>query len=156
LLGAAVSEETAEFLGSFTDGLITTGRPRREMESIIAAYRKGGGEGKPIVVQHALYWATNETDALHDAYEQWRFCSIKGERLWVTAPTGRLCPRRCGRAPLGCREVIRVSADLGLQAQWIAEYSEAGVAEVYCHNVGRNQAVFIETFGRLVLPQLAG
>jgi alkanesulfonate monooxygenase SsuD/methylene tetrahydromethanopterin reductase-like flavin-dependent oxidoreductase (luciferase family) len=38
LLRAAVSDRTAEWVGSWADGLITTGRARDEMRSIIEAF----------------------------------------------------------------------------------------------------------------------
>jgi alkanesulfonate monooxygenase SsuD/methylene tetrahydromethanopterin reductase-like flavin-dependent oxidoreductase (luciferase family) len=38
LLGAAVSVRTAEWVGSWADGLITTGRARDEMRSITEAF----------------------------------------------------------------------------------------------------------------------
>ncbi|HEX2717613.1 MAG TPA: TIGR03557 family F420-dependent LLM class oxidoreductase, partial [Gemmatimonadaceae bacterium] len=57
LVGAAVSDQTAQWLGSWADGLITTGRPRDDMKRMIDAFRRGGGAGKPILVQHGLSWA---------------------------------------------------------------------------------------------------
>ena len=82
LLGAAVSDRTAEWVGRWADGLITTGRPRAEMRSIIEAFRRGGGDGKPVLVQHVLSWAPSVDDARRATREQWRFAAIGGDRLW--------------------------------------------------------------------------
>ena len=49
---------------------------------------------------------------------------------------------------------IRVSADLGQHAAWIAEYLELGFDEVYLHHVGKEQRGFLDAFGEHVLPQL--
>src|SRR5690606_32352295 len=51
IFGAALSEETAAWMGGWADGLITTGAPRDALASLIGAFRDGGGEGKPVKVQ---------------------------------------------------------------------------------------------------------
>lgn len=63
LFGAAVSDETAEWVGGWADGLVTTGRDRDAMAKTIAAVRRGGGAGKPVHVQHVLSWAPRVEDA---------------------------------------------------------------------------------------------
>jgi len=40
--------------------------------------------------------------------------------------------------------------------EWIQEYVQAGVNEVYCFNVGKNQRELIDVFGERVLPALLG
>src|SRR5690349_24221173 len=50
---------------------------------------------------------------------------------------------------------VRVSADLGQHAAWIAEYAELGFEEIYLHHVGQDQRGFLDAFGDHVLPQLA-
>jgi alkanesulfonate monooxygenase SsuD/methylene tetrahydromethanopterin reductase-like flavin-dependent oxidoreductase (luciferase family) len=81
LLGAAVSEETAEWLGSWADGLITTGRDRGGMEKIMTAFRRGGGDGRPVFVQHVLSWHTSDAEARRAAHEQWRFATLDSDQL---------------------------------------------------------------------------
>jgi hypothetical protein len=49
---------------------------------------------------------------------------------------------------------LRVSSDLTRHAEWIREYVNAGVSEVYCFNVGKNQREFIDAFGDRVVPTL--
>src|SRR5688572_7547404 len=83
LLGAAVSEQTAEWVGQWADGLITTGRPRDRMQRMIDAFHRGGGDGKPIVVQHGLSWAASEEEARRNAHEQWRWSTLGGDVLWT-------------------------------------------------------------------------
>jgi hypothetical protein len=50
--------------------------------------------------------------------------------------------------------VLRVSADLGRHADWLARDIERGFERVYLHEVGVEQERFIEAFGRKVLPRL--
>ena len=47
-----------------------------------------------------------------------------------------------------------MSSELAAQTENIQHYVDMGFDEIYLHNVGRNQAEFIEVFGREVLPNL--
>ena len=64
LIGAAVSEATARWCGSWADGLVTVNQPRETLERVIDAFREGGGEGRPIHLQVHLSWAATEDEAL--------------------------------------------------------------------------------------------
>ena len=52
-------------------------------------------------------------------------------------------------------EAVRISADLGRHAAWLAEDLELGADRVFVHNVGTNQREALEAFGAQVLPRLA-
>src|SRR3954468_3650979 len=45
LVGAAVTEKTAEWLGSWADALVTTSAPPAELRKRIDAFHRGGGTG---------------------------------------------------------------------------------------------------------------
>jgi coenzyme F420-dependent glucose-6-phosphate dehydrogenase len=154
MVGAAVSEPTAEWLGGWADGLITTGRPKQEMQKIIDAFRRGGGEGKPILVQHGLSWAKDDATARRQAHEQWRFSALGGEVLWLLRTPEEFAMASKYVTEDDVASGLRVSADLARHAEWINDYAELGVDEVYLFNVGKNQAEYIEAFGTKVLPQL--
>ena len=49
---------------------------------------------------------------------------------------------------------VLMTSDLEAHTEHIQHYVDMGFDEVHIHNVGRNQAEFIETFGREVLPNL--
>ena len=72
VIGAALSEATAEWLGGWADGLITTSRPPEELKKVIESFWKGGGEGKPIYLKVQLSYDTTYQKALKGAYEQWK------------------------------------------------------------------------------------
>ena len=46
----------------------------------------------------------------------------------------------------------RVSSSLEQHRDWIAEYVELGVDQVFCFNVAKDQRRFIEAFAEKVLP----
>lgn len=154
LLAAAVSEETAEWAGKWADGLITTGRPREEMRKMIDAFHRGGGEGKRIAAQHGLSWAPNEREAKRAAHEQWRFSALGPDQLWNLRTPMEFARATQSVTEDDVAEGIRVSAELGQHAEWLADYAREGVDEVYCFNVGKNQDAYIEAFGERVLPEL--
>ena len=154
VLGAAMSEPTAEWVGGWADGLITTGRPRERMQRMIDAFHRGGGDGKPIVVQHGLSWAPSEADARRQAHEQWRFSTLGGDVLWTLRMPNEFRAASQFVTPDDVANTIRVSSDPERHAEWIREYVAAGVSEVYCFNAGKNQRDFIDVFGDRVLPAL--
>jgi coenzyme F420-dependent glucose-6-phosphate dehydrogenase len=47
-----------------------------------------------------------------------------------------------------------ISADLDEFVDDLQKYVDFGFDEIYLHNVGRDQAAFIDAFGRDVLPKL--
>ena len=49
---------------------------------------------------------------------------------------------------------VLMTADLEMHRALIQHYVNMGFDEIYLHNVGRDQAEFIEVFGREVLPKL--
>jgi probable non-F420 flavinoid oxidoreductase len=57
LVGATVSPETARWVGGWADGLATIHQPREALERVVSAFREGGGEGKPTVLQVHVSWA---------------------------------------------------------------------------------------------------
>ena len=49
---------------------------------------------------------------------------------------------------------VLIASDLDVHIKNIQHYVDMGFDEVHIHSVGRNQAEFIEVFGRDVLPNL--
>ena len=154
LLGAALSEETAEFVGGWADGLMTVGGEREGIEKMMDAFRRGGGEGKLVFIQHALSWARTDDEARRAAHDQWRFSALGGEVLPLLRTPKQFNAAAQFVTPDDVAQGVRVSRDLGRHADWLREYIDAGVDAVYAFNVGRNQEAYIEAFGEHVLPQL--
>ena len=154
LVGAAVSEATAELLGAHADALITVQASRGQLERVIGAFRRGGGSGKPVFLQVALSWAPSEEEAEADALHQWASNAVGGEVNWdLRRPRDFDQVARFVRGD-DIRRSVLVSADLEQHKAWLAEYARMGFSEIYLHQVGRQQKAFIEAFGRDVLPYL--
>lgn len=154
VLGAAVTESTAEFVGRWSDGLLTVSGKPDNVRKVIEAFRRGGGEGKPIHLQVTLNWAPTEAQALQGAFEHWRFVTLGGDIGWeLRSPDDYDTATRFVR-PEDMRESVLISADLSRHAAWLQEYAELGVDNVYLHQVDLNQRGFIEAFASKVLPAL--
>jgi probable non-F420 flavinoid oxidoreductase len=154
LFGAALSTETAQLVGSWADGLMTLGGPVERIRNIVDAFRRGGGVGKPVYVQHTLSWASSEEAALRGAHEQWRFSALGTELLPTLRTPAEFEAAARFVTPSDVARGVRVSADLGQHAAWLQEYVEEGIDAVYVFNVNREQRAFIDAFGERVLPEI--
>ncbi|MDB5414525.1 MAG: class F420-dependent oxidoreductase [Rubritepida sp.] len=153
-LGAAVTEATAETVGAWADGLLTVSAEPEQMRRVVAAFRRGGGEGKRMIAQVTLNWAPTEAEALAGAHEQWRTNALGGDVNWeLRTPEEFDIATRFVR-PEDMRQSVWISADPGWHAGRLAELAEMGFDEVQLHQVDRNQRAFIETFATRVLPAL--
>jgi coenzyme F420-dependent glucose-6-phosphate dehydrogenase len=154
LVGAATSESTAEWLGSWANALITVHASPERLRKVMEAFRRGGGAGKPIILQAALSWAPIEQEAEAKALHQWASNAAGGEVTWdLRRPQDFDTVARFVKRE-DIRQSVLVSADLGQHTVWPAEYAEMGFDEIHLHQVGRRQLSFIEAFGKHVLPSL--
>lgn len=154
VIGAAVTKETAAWMGTWADGIITVHRPHDELKEVVEAFRNNGGEGKPIYLKVQLSYAKTENEALMGAHDQWRtniFHSTVLGDLWQVEQFDEL-----GKfvQPEELKGMVRISADLQQHMDWIAGDMEFGFERIILHNVNRDQELFINDFGEKVLPQL--
>lgn len=156
LIGAAVSEETAGWLGGWADGLITIAQKRNKLERIIGAFRQGGGAGKPVYLQVHLSYAPQEAEALEIAYEQWRSNMFGPPLCWDLELPEHFDEAARHVRPEDMHEAVLISSDLQRFVDCIAEFAALGFEAIYLHHVGVEQRRFIEAFGEHVLPAFAG
>lgn len=154
LFAAAVTAETAFEVASWADGLLTVGGTAKNVAAVIDAFRDGGGDGKPVHVQHALSWAATEAQALAEARDQWRHAVLAGNALWDLRQPDDFDAACQSASDAALRAALPISADLDRHLADISALLALGVT-VHLHCVGRNQAEFLETFGRKVLPALS-
>ncbi|RYF95806.1 MAG: TIGR03557 family F420-dependent LLM class oxidoreductase, partial [Chitinophagaceae bacterium] len=81
LFCCALSEATAEWAGSWADGLLTTAGATKDVIAKKAKFEKGGGKGKPVYAQFSFSYATSKDEAIEGAYQQWRSNLIGVEKL---------------------------------------------------------------------------
>jgi coenzyme F420-dependent glucose-6-phosphate dehydrogenase len=134
--------------------MITVGASADEFNTILTAFRDGGGRGKPVKVQASLAWAQSDDAARRAVHEQWAG-NVLGKELLANLRTPKEFEAAaqftsiedvCARMP--------VSSDLALHLDRLQQYIELGVDDVYLFNVTPYQREFIEAFGERVLPHL--
>jgi coenzyme F420-dependent glucose-6-phosphate dehydrogenase len=152
LLGAAVTKETAAWMGSWADGLITVHQPHNQLKELIEGFRKNGGNKKPVYLKVQLSYDITEEKALMGAHEQWRTNIFSGTvlgDLWRVEQFDEL-----GKMvqPEEMHKMVRISSDIKQHIDWIKQDMELGFEKIILHNVNRNQELFINDFGKQVLP----
>ena len=156
LVGAALTEETARWLGSWADGMVTVAGPRQSMRAVIDAFRDGGGESKPIFLQVALSFATTDAEAEAAAIDQWRFCALSPRQLADLRTPAEFDAATAQIRPSDVLARVRASADIRRQIAWLEQDAEMGFERIYLHNVARDhQELFVRACAEQALPSMA-
>ncbi|MFY7807091.1 MAG: TIGR03885 family FMN-dependent LLM class oxidoreductase [Limnoraphis robusta] len=154
MIGAAITAKTAQWLGSWADGLITTSRPPEQLKEVVEAFHRGGGQGKPMILKVQLSYHSDENIAKKDAYDQWRN-NIFASQVLSDLKTPQQFDAIGEFVTLEDLEKnVRVSSNVEQHIEWLKQDIELGFDELILHNVNREQEQFIETFGKTVLPRL--
>jgi probable non-F420 flavinoid oxidoreductase len=154
LLGTAVTVETARWVGGWADGLATIHQPREQLERVVDAFRDGGGDGKPMVLQVHVSWARDEQEALRIAHDQWRTNVFTPPVCWDLETPAHFDEAAKHVDPEDMAASVLISSDPQRHVSWIRAAAELGFDEINLHHVGQDQRAFIETFGEHVLPAL--
>ncbi len=153
---AAVTPATAEWAGDWADGLLTVSQPKETLRAVIDGFRRGGGDGKPMMLQLKVAYDRDDATALRRAHEQWRANIFTSDVLATLSMPAQFEAAGQFVTPEDVAQHVLVSADASRHAAWIAEYAELGFDGVYVHNVGTAQLPFIDAYAEHVLPQLVG
>jgi coenzyme F420-dependent glucose-6-phosphate dehydrogenase len=154
IIGAAITAETAEWLGSWADGLITVSHPIDKLKTIVEAFRRGGGAGKPMILKVQLSYDRTDEQARQGAYDQWRNNVFKSSVLAELKNVDQFDAIGQFVQPQELDTCVRISSNPEQYVEWIQQYIQLGFDEIILHNVNREQQRFIEEFGEQVLPTL--
>jgi probable non-F420 flavinoid oxidoreductase len=154
IIGAAVSAETAEWVGSWADGLITVVKPADELATVVDAFQRGGGKGKPMFLQAQTSYADTDLAARQNAFDQWRPNVLPSTVLTEIADPGGFDRAASSLQPADLEGSIRMSSDVEQHIEWLNQDIALGFDVIFIHQVGRDQKGFLEVFGRQVLPRI--
>jgi coenzyme F420-dependent glucose-6-phosphate dehydrogenase len=154
LIGAAVTAETAEWVGEWADGLITISRPKEQLQKVVDAFRRGGGEGKPMYLKTQISYGRTDEEALQGAWEQWRTNVFDSPVLSQLRLPEQFEAAAELVTPESMRGHVRISHDTEKHIEWLQWDVQLGFEHIYIHNVNREQERFINDFGERVLPSL--
>ncbi|VTS00668.1 -methylene tetrahydromethanopterin reductase : F420-dependent oxidoreductase, G6PDH family OS=Crinalium epipsammum PCC 9333 GN=Cri9333_4069 PE=4 SV=1: Bac_luciferase [Gemmata massiliana] len=152
LFGAALTAETAEWVGSWADGLLTVGHEPDRRRAVVDAFHRGGGEGKPMALQAAVGYAPDEGEAWGDARARWPVAGLGQDLLQDCPAPERIAAAAAAVRAEDLRGKLRVSSDPGRHVDWIRGDFAAGFGAVYLHFIGRGPDRFIDAFAEKVLP----
>ncbi|GGG11547.1 TIGR03885 family FMN-dependent LLM class oxidoreductase [Pontibacter amylolyticus] len=155
IIGAAITEETAEWVGGWADGMITVSKPPKELKKMVDAFRKGG-EGKPMYLKVQLSYDKDDKRALQGAHEQWRSNIFPSAVLSDLRTAKQLEQAAMFVREEDLREHVRISSDPNQHVEWLQQDLDLGFSQLILHNVNLEQERFIEVFGDKVVPQLLG
>jgi coenzyme F420-dependent glucose-6-phosphate dehydrogenase len=147
----------AKKTGKFAQGMITVGAADEKIKLLWMACDEGCAEvGKariPKFLQIHVSWDRTDEQALDAAMREWPNGGMPFPKQDVRNPEDFAAMAKLVR-PEDFKNRVLISSDLEVHAKHIQGYLDMGFDEVHVHNVGRNQAEFIEVFGREVLPNL--
>src|SRR5215207_779586 len=154
VLGAAITPETARWVGGWADGIITVYKPYEKQREFIDAFKDGGGEGKPMYLQAQISYADTDEAALQGAFDQWRNNVLESRVLSELRMPNQFDTIGELVRPEDLHSHIRISADVHKHIEWLQQDIELGFERIFLHNVNRDQERFIGVFGEKVLPEL--
>jgi coenzyme F420-dependent glucose-6-phosphate dehydrogenase len=154
LAGAAVTPETARWVGEWADALITVSQPREQMARVVDAFRQGGGDRKPMFLKLQVSWAPTYAEAERAARIEWASNAVPSSILSDLRTPAQFAALAGVVGADALAGAVRISSELSQHLNWLHEDAQLGFDHVYVHNVGRNQAAFIDTFAESVLPKL--
>jgi alkanesulfonate monooxygenase SsuD/methylene tetrahydromethanopterin reductase-like flavin-dependent oxidoreductase (luciferase family) len=156
---ATAGPVTAKKTGQYADGLITVGAPEGKLEMIRAKCEEGCREaGKDpdafkYILQLHLSWASTDEEAMTNAMVEWPNGGMKFPKQDIRSPLDFEQMAKLVR-PEDFQGRMLISSDPEKHREQIQRFLDLGFDQIYLHNVGRNQAEWIEVFGREVLPKL--
>jgi coenzyme F420-dependent glucose-6-phosphate dehydrogenase len=159
VLVATAGPINARKTGKFADGIITVGAALEKIGGLFAKFEEGAREaGKdpdtmPKVLQLHLSWAPTDEEALTNAMVEWPNGGMKFPKADIRSPFEFEQMAKLVRTEDFEGRMV-ISSDPDEHRAYIQRFVDLGFDRVYLHNVGRNQADWIEVFGREVLPKL--
>jgi coenzyme F420-dependent glucose-6-phosphate dehydrogenase len=159
ILIATAGPITAKRAGARCDGIITPGATVDKVAGVLAKFDEGAvSKGRdpsdmPKVLQLHLSWADTDEEALANAITEWPNGAMKFPKQDVRSPHDFAAMAALVR-PEDFEGRMVISADPDRHRAEIQRFFDAGITQVYLHNVGRNQAEWMEVFGTDVLPKL--
>jgi G6PDH family F420-dependent oxidoreductase len=147
----------AKKTGKFAQGMITVGAADEKVKLLWMACDEGCREaGKSVVpklLQLHVSWARTQEEALDNAMREWPNGGMNFPKQDIKNPEDFAAMAKLVR-PEHFKNRVLISPDLEEHTAHVQHYLDMGFDEIHLHNVGRNQAEFIEVFGREVLPNL--
>lgn len=138
----------------------TISRPPEKLKQVVDAFRRGGGEGKPMLLKVQLSYDRDEESARQKAHQQWRnnifknilMTELRWSRSVCVARSKSISPSASPQQfdaagefvkPEEMNEHVRISAEPQQHIEWLQQDVKLGFNELLLHDVNREQQQFI-------------
>jgi coenzyme F420-dependent glucose-6-phosphate dehydrogenase len=156
---ATAGPVNAKRTGRLADGMITVGAADEKIGMLWGKFEEGAREagkdpaGMPKLLQIHISWARTDAAAVENALREWPNGGMPFPKQDIKNPEDFAAMAKLVR-PEDFTNRCLMTSDLGTHIANIQHYIDMGFDEIHLHNVGRDQAEFIDVFGREVLPEL--
>jgi alkanesulfonate monooxygenase SsuD/methylene tetrahydromethanopterin reductase-like flavin-dependent oxidoreductase (luciferase family) len=156
---ATAGPVNAKRTGKFAAGIITVGAADEKIAMLWDKFREGATEaGKDpeamrTQLQIHVSWAPTQEEAERNALTEWPNGGMPFPKQDIKNPEDFANMAKLVRIEHFANRML-ISPDLEEHTAQIQRFVDMGFDEIYLHNVGRDQAAFISTFGEQVLPKL--
>jgi len=147
---AAMQPQAAKLAGEIGDALINVA-PKQE---IVQKFDEGGGSGKPKYGQMTVCWGKSKDDAKKTAFENWPNALVEGsasQELPLPKDFEQLVEDRDADELEG---TIPLGPDADEYLEQLQEYDKAGYTHVCIHQIGSDQAGFLEFAKGELMPRI--
>jgi len=156
---ATAGPVNAKRTGKFADGIITVGAADEKIGMLWDKFREGAkeagkdAEAMKTQLQIHVSWAETQKKAEQNALTEWPNGGMPFPKQDIKNPEDFENMAKMVRIENFANRML-ISPDLEAHTAQIQKFVDMGFDEIYLHNVGRDQAAFIDTFGKKVLPNL--
>src|SRR2546421_209503 len=148
---AGTGPKSAEMAARIGDGFWSTA-PKKD---IVDAYRAKAGRGKPIYGQISVSWAKDVKQARRTALEWWPTAAVRGAASQELPNPKHFEQLAQGVTEDQVAESVVCGPDPEPMIEKLQAFIDAGFDHVYVHQVGPDQAGFIDFAARELLPKVA-
>jgi coenzyme F420-dependent glucose-6-phosphate dehydrogenase len=152
ILVAAAKKRAAQLAGCMGNGLISTA-PKK---SLVQAFEKAGGRGRPRYGQLTICWARTEQEARRTARKIWPNALVSGD-VSAELPLPRHFEKLT--ADFSEDEIEEVGKvvcgpDPAKHLDAISEFAKAGFDRVFIHQIGKEQEECMRFYRGEIFPRL--
>jgi coenzyme F420-dependent glucose-6-phosphate dehydrogenase len=147
---AAAQPQAAQLAGRLGDAYVGVAPD----EEIVQEFENAGGKGKPRYGQVHVCWASSEQEARETAHRLWPNAGLEGPLSQELALPEHYEAAAETVTEDDVAESVVCGPDTDRHLEKIQEYVDAGYDHVYVHQIGPDQAGFVDFYKREVLPKL--
>lgn len=142
--------QAAELAGRIGDGYVLV-TPEADL---VKTFRSSGGGDKPVQAGTKVCWDVDADAALDTAHRLWANQGLPGQSAQILPRPKDFAALQALVPKQDIADSVTCGSDPDKHAAQVREYLDAGVDEVYVHQIGPDMDGFFAGWQRDVLPQL--